>query len=457
MKKTLFFSMMLTISASTWAQTAIIKGKFHKLLPNGKETQEVLFSKPEEGEIQVILPMVKSRQDQIFRGEVKKEDLNAIRYVGLYDEQYAIYLKAGDELNIDAGDGQIVYSGTVNKENQVFADWYKMIKPLRTYGYTKDGYRLPSAGYLKVIDSLKAPVQQFIKNINTGNAAFDKQAKYFLTYSYKYDVIIPTASGLNIGKQAEYPESLVKFYNDEKWADGNIWTLPMGYHYMLYHAFVKHIIYDGKQGMAVDMLIPEITDKELKAKLILAQAERGATANLVKFLERNEPYMVTKQQKEKIKILLNHARLQEPGGESIDFAYPDANGKIHRLTDNLGKVVLLDLWATWCVPCLKEQPALEELEKSFEGKNIVFISLSIDTDQAKWQKMVDEKKLSGLQLFTNNKGSMIGDYEVTEIPRFILIDQNGKMVNFQAPRPSDPKLKALIESTLNNNQTSKSK
>ncbi|MCX2494652.1 TlpA disulfide reductase family protein [Pedobacter sp. PF22-3] len=448
MKKTLIFSAMIAISASSWSQTAVIKGKFHKLLPNGKETQEVFFSKPEDGEIEVILPMVKSRQDQIFRGEVKKEDLNTIRYVGVFDEQYAVYLKAGEELNVDAGDGQIVYSGTINKENQVFADWYKMIKPLRNYGYTKNGYTLPSDGYLRIIDSLKAPVEQFIKNINTGNTAFDKQAKHFLTYSYRYDVIIPTASGLNIGKKDEYPESLVKFYNDEKWTDANIWNLPMGYHYMLYFAFVKHIIYNSKQGMAADILIPEISNKELKAKFIVAQAERGANMNLVQYLERNEQYMQTNQQRDKMKVMLKRARMQEPGGDWIDFSYPDAAGKMHKLSDNLGKVVFIDVWATWCAPCLKEQPALEELEKSFAGKDVVFLSLSIDTDKAKWQKMVEEKKLSGLHLFTNNKGSVVSDYEVTEIPRFILFDKNGKTVSIDAPRPTDAKLKALIESTL---------
>jgi len=448
MKKTLFFAAMLAVSATSWSQTAVIKGKFQKLLPNGRETQEVFFSKPKEGESEVILPMVKSRPDQIFRGEIKKEDLNTIRYVGIFDEQYAVYLKAGDELNVDAGDGQIVYSGTVNKENRVFSDWYNMIKPLRRYGYTKDGYRLPSAGYLKIIDSLKVPVEQFIKNINTGNTAFDKQAKYFLTYSYQYDVIIPTASGLNIGKKEEYPESLVKFYNDEKWNDANIWNLPMGYHYMLYFAFVKHIIYNVKQGMAADFLIPEISNKELKAKFILANAERGATMNYVQYLEHNEQYMQTKEQREKLNVLLKRGRMQQPGGDWIDFSYPDAGGKMHKLSENLGKVVLIDVWATWCAPCLKEQPALEELEKSLEGKDVVFISLSIDTDQAKWQKMVAEKKLSGLHLFSNNKGPIITDYETTEIPRFILFDKNGKTVSFNAPRPSDPKLKTLIESKL---------
>lgn len=439
---------MLALAASSWSQTAVIKGKFHKLMPNGREAGEVFFSKANDGDLEVIMPMIKSRQEQVFQAEVKKEDLNTIRYVGLFDEQYAVYLKPGDELTVDAGDGQIIYSGKVNKENQVFADYYKMVKPLRTYGYTKDNYRLPSDGYLKIVDSLTKPVEQFIKNINTGNAAFDKQAKYFLTYSYKYDVLIPTASGLNIGKENEYPESLVKFYNDEKWTDANIWTLPMGYPYMLNFAFVKHIIYNAKQGMAADFLIPEISNKELKAKFILAQAERGATMNYVQYLERNEQFMQTKEQREKIKVLLKRGRLQQPGGDWIDFSYPDASGKMHKLSDNLGKVVFIDVWATWCAPCLKEQPALEELEKSFAGKDIVFISLSIDTDKAKWQKMVEEKKLSGLHLFTNNKGPVVSDYEIKEIPRFILFDKHGKTVDINAPRPTDAKLKALIEATL---------
>jgi len=439
---------MLAISASSWAQTAVIKGKFHKLLPNKKDVSEVFFSKANEGDLQVIMPMVKSRQDQIFRGEVQKDDLNTIRYVGVFDEQYAVYLKPGDELNVEAGDGQIVYSGKVSKENQVFADYYKMVKPLRTYGYTSNGYKLPSEGYLKIVDSLATPVEQFIKNINTGNAAFDKQAKYFLTYSYKYDVIIPTASGLNVGNKNEYSERLVKFYNDEKWTDPNIWTLPMGYPYMLNFAFVKHIIYNAKQGMAADFLIPEISNKELKAKYILAQAERGATQNYVQYLERNEQFMQTKEQRERIKVLLKRGRMQQPGGEWIDFSYPDAAGKMHKLSDNLGKVVFIDVWATWCAPCLAEQPALEELEKSFAGKDIVFIALSLDTDKAKWQKMVEEKKLSGLHLFTNNKGLIVSDYEVTEIPRYIIFDKTGKTVNINAPRPTDPKLKALIEATL---------
>jgi len=448
MRKTIILSTMLAMSLSSWAQNAVISGKFHKLLPNGREVDRVILSKPEEGELPGIMPILKARHDQTFRSELQKEDMNTIRYVGVLDEQYPIYLKPGETLNLEAGDGAVVYSGKLSKENQVFADWFAMVRPLRTYGYTKNGYKLPSQGYVKILDSLNTPVSQFIKNIRTGNDAFDKQAKFLLTYAYKFDVILPAASGLNIGNRNEYPKLLLEVFNTEKFADANIWNFPLAYNYMLYFGFAKHIIYNGQQGMAGNLLIPEIANKELRAKFILLQAQKGTTNNLVKFLENNQQFMVTDPQRAKMKELLKKARVKVPGGEWIDFAYPDLKGKIHNLSDYRGKVVLIDVWATWCAPCIKEQPALEELEKSFEGKDVVFISISIDTDKAKWKEMVEAKKLSGLHLFSNNQGPIVKDYEVTEIPRFILFDKNGRTVDINAPRPSDPKLKSLIESKL---------
>ncbi len=196
------------------------------------------------------------------------------------------------------------------------------------------------------------------------------------------------------------------------------------------------------------MLVPEITDNPLRANFVLAHAQRGTTQSLVKFLEGNSKYMMNDKQKKELALLLRRANLQVAGGSWIDFSYPDVNGKMHSLSENLGKVVLLDLWATWCAPCLAEVPALEKLEKEFQGKDVVFISLSLDTDKAKWQNMVKQKQLSGVQLFSNSEPRFMQDYEVTEIPRYIVFDKNGKTVNFNAPRPSDPKLKTLIESNL---------
>ena len=109
----------------------------------------------------------------------------------------------------------------------------------------------------------------------------------------------------------------------------------------------------------------------------------------------------------------------------------------------------VDVWATWCGPCRKEIPSLQKVEEQYHGKNIEFVSISIDElkDHDKWNKLVTEKHWGGTQLFADCDWSseFIEAYAVDGIPRFILIDPDGKIVNADAPRPSDTKLVALLK------------
>lgn len=439
---------MLASLSTLSAQHAFVSGKFHKLLPNMQPSDRVFISKPENGDLKVLAEPLIDKDSKVFKAELAPEDQNEIRYVGIFEEQYPVYMRKGEELTIDAAEGHVLYSGKLSKENKVFADWYKLIAPIRDYGYSKGGYRLPQARFAALIDSLALPIEDFVKNIRTGNVAFDKQVKYLLPYSYKFDLLMPFASGFGFASKAAFPPYFHNWFKNETFSDAQLWTLPFGYNYMQYFGFAKHIIYNNEQGMAGELLVSEIADKELKANYILSSAEKGVVQDLVSFLENNRSSMLTEQHKAKMAMLESRAKARVAGGDWIDFAYPDIDGKVRKLSDNLGKVVLIDVWATWCKPCLAELPALEKLEKDFEGKDVVFISLSIDTDKAKWQEMVKSKNLSGVQLFSNNQGPIVQDYQLIGIPRFILFDKNGKTVEFDAPRPSDPKLKELITSKL---------
>ncbi len=119
-----------------------------------------------------------------------------------------------------------------------------------------------------------------------------------------------------------------------------------------------------------------------------------------------------------------------------------------------GKYVYIDIWATWCNPCIAEIPALKSLEKKYHNKNIRFVSISIDDEKsagswdkalAKWRKMVEDKNLTGTQLYAGKDIEFMKDYLVTGIPRFILIDPKGNIVNPNAPRPSNPALENLFK------------
>jgi len=128
------------------------------------------------------------------------------------------------------------------------------------------------------------------------------------------------------------------------------------------------------------------------------------------------------------------------GTPSPTFNYENHKGGKTSLADLKGKYVYIDVWATWCGPCIVEVPALKRLEASYEGKNITFVSISVDRNKDAWQKMVTDKSLGGTQLHYGNDRTFSTEYMIKTIPRFIILDPNGAIINPDAPRPSNPKL-----------------
>ncbi|GGG49638.1 TlpA family protein disulfide reductase [Bizionia arctica] len=145
------------------------------------------------------------------------------------------------------------------------------------------------------------------------------------------------------------------------------------------------------------------------------------------------------------------------GAPSPTFVdYENIDGTTTSLEDLKGKYTYIDIWATWCGPCKAEIPSLKALEKEYHGKNIQFVSLSIDDDRSHggswdkaredWKAMIADKELSGIQLFAPEgwQTPFIREYKINGIPRFLLIDPNGNVVSPDAPRPSSEKLIELF-------------
>lgn len=109
-----------------------------------------------------------------------------------------------------------------------------------------------------------------------------------------------------------------------------------------------------------------------------------------------------------------------------------------------GKYVYIDMWASWCIPCIKEIPHLKELEKNLQNKDVMFLSISIDTKEEAWKKKVAALGLEGELLV--NKDNQLGEaLNVSGIPFFLIYDKEGKLYKYNAYRPSDVRLKPLLE------------
>ena len=132
------------------------------------------------------------------------------------------------------------------------------------------------------------------------------------------------------------------------------------------------------------------------------------------------------------------------GQPAVPFTFKDITGKEVSLSDLKGKYVYIDVWATWCGPCNAEIPHLKKLEEEFEGRNICFVSISCDDSQKAWERFVQAKQLGGIQLHMGGDKSFMEAIRCKGIPRFLLIDQDGKFLNANMPRPSDGKTLEIL-------------
>lgn len=136
------------------------------------------------------------------------------------------------------------------------------------------------------------------------------------------------------------------------------------------------------------------------------------------------------------------------GNPSPSFNCPDINGKMVSLESLKGKYVYIDVWATWCGPCRGELPYMTKLEEAYVGKDIYFVGLSCDQNKQAWEKRIQKGDMKGIQLHMGNKDEFMNKYLINGIPRFILLDREGKIIKADAPRPSSPETSKLIDELL---------
>ena len=149
------------------------------------------------------------------------------------------------------------------------------------------------------------------------------------------------------------------------------------------------------------------------------------------------------------KLIKSWSKLAK-GQPAPNFAYESLDGDTLTMDNFKGSVLYIDVWATWCGPCIGEHPAMEKLQEQFKDQNVTFLAVSIDDTKEPWKKMVATKELGGVHVFAPGawNAQIIEDYMIQGIPRFILIDQDGNIVDATAQRPSG-NIAEDIEALLN--------
>lgn len=454
MKKS-FLILTLSIFGSILLQaenSVIIKGKWER---SGKE---VNLYKVISGRLEPVSTYnLDEERDFGFIFTPKYEGFYAIGngYPGAKNNKFLFYFEPGDQLNIEVNDSTYRLVGENTAENKMMTEWYYWSFPMYSMAVYFDWMVNATATYVDFFPLLEEAIANPFVIRPTANQHFNELFKRFT----EVDFLSTAMHFLHTPRTAhphvdEYPDFYKNIDISSLTHDDFLMRYPSG------SSLLTALIYHNERvnGLAENPMpltdvLAMIKDNSLKGEYLLSKATNIKTyLGYKELIDPYEAFLVTDDQKSRAaEIMAKLAKVETESGKVVNFTHKDVNGNDISLSDFKGKVVLVDVWATWCGPCIAQIPHLKTLEKKYEGKDVVFMGVSVDEqkDYEKWKEFLKKEELHGVQLFAGGfKSDIAKFYNINAIPRFMLFDKSGNLVSKDAPRPSDAELSILIDNEL---------
>lgn len=357
--------------------------------------------------------------------------------VGDDRRNYVVYVKGGEKIHVDLFEKEGVLGGKNTRENKALYQWENHVRDLRMMSGKRGDYK----DFFSYLTKFVAQMDSVKRAIKSGNPVFDELLYKKMDYDVDYCAMVFLMSWKR-PPRTDRPAYYDTILADEKFTSDELLLLPGGLNTLVVY---YNYTYEADKPIKGEAFF---TNTRLRGELLLYLFSIRAkyTSDYEEFISENSK-ILTEEQKERAKVVA--AKLHPSFvGRKGDFTYPDVSGKDVSLSDFEGKVVVVDVWTTTCGACFAQHVYLSKLEEEMQNKDVVFIGISLDKDQQKWKDVVKEKGLDGIQLYASDKSQFAKDYNITGVPRFIVFDKKGCVVKEEAPRPSDSRLKEMIEAEL---------
>lgn len=382
-------------------------------------------------------------------------DMDAVYAKVFYGEnQKTVYLEKGDRARITFDGKNYVNTFKMEGAKAAVADYLNAITFTEV---PEENYALPLDEFLRKLEQKEQDALKLLKARSLSNVGkFEKMEEGRIKYAYGSGVIMYPVGHMLLTQDSTYRPDAAYYETLEKyWIEDEDWLAMDEYRDFIVE--LAHVLdepnretteYYPKTVAQMKYLADHIKNEKIKETLLHylagAYVEQFGIKNITEMENIYRTYVKDSVLTADYRSKYDKWDLSSPGKPSPDFEGVDIDGKTYSLKDFKGKYLYIDLWATWCGPCQRELPFLKELEKKFEGKNIEFLSLSVDHDKAKWEAKVKSGDLSGVQLLIGRGSSFQRAYNIDGIPRFILLDKEGKIVNNEMTRPSSEDTERIL-------------
>lgn len=430
----------------------------------GKNINKVFLFKVENGAIVEIASAMPDNRNAF--GFVFNPDSPGFYVIGRSAQReafnFTLYIKPGDRISLTVQGTSYSLTGNANSpENKEMERWHNIVKGLEEHVYYST-----MATYVEFFPLLEDVVLQ-AENYKPEYPLSTDFAEKF--HAYRVMDLMYIATKFLFTPRSAHPqgEDMADYYNSVSLAsiskNDDILDYPYGSKLLriirMYTTMnaSRDISEEAKKNFSslyacLDRDLPQIRDERLKGETVLSAVPSIQTFEGLQDMENKYgKYLIGDDQKARFREALISKASNGRGQDAFDFRFKDVNGKEVALSDFKGKIVYVDVWATWCAPCRKELPYLKELEAAYKNRNIVFIGVSSDNvkDYDKWVKFLEDNSMKGIQLFAGDRREdIMKPYKITGIPHFLLFDKNGKIVSSSAPRPSSSEIRPLLDELL---------
>lgn len=383
--------------------------------------------------------------------------------VSVDDDVFGARIIPGDTLRIrmfpaeQEGHFDIEYDGPTERESRIWTDFYDVYGYFGQYNIRAD--KDPDITYEDSMTKLGLKDMAFRTKYGDGLDEYHIHRADLMGLFFKA-VLLESKASDNGEDAFEYPEyqKLIKDTDPNDPASISCGLLNRWARFVMRDmggdeltrcsSFMEwadgRITYSNARKILADLLIDlvmghpdELDDKKCKA-----------------FLDRIEKFSPDSQNLvEAGKSAWKAYKATASGSAMPDVTLTATNGDRTSLSSLFGKVLYIDFWATWCGPCLKETPYMGELVKRFkDNDDIVFISISVDETADPWLEKInaDSQTLTWPQYHMPEDQAMefLPKLNINAIPRFVIVDRNGRIFAADAPRPSDDRIDGALLSAM---------
>jgi thiol-disulfide isomerase/thioredoxin len=370
---------------------------------------------------------------------------------------YPVYLQAGDCINLSFKENSVTLDPSgASDENIALFDWESGVNDVKVCSFFH--YFLPGANslgaekFFPMLEKAAAHKKSVLGKLE------GKKGEFFTLLRNKINADLDFYA-LNYIKNsgiAPNDESLPQYYKgvgaSEVFNRGDLLDIPFAG--KMLDTYVWYLG-GGEFTSKWDIKYPVelLSTKELQQEYLLGQASQMKFYDeYLHMVDQVGEDFFDAAYSQRLDNVLQKISWSKPGLAAPDFKGMAPDSTYKSLSDYKGKLVVVDVWATWCEPCRRMMPLFHQLQKEFVGENVEFLSVCVGVwiESEKWLQLSEEFHITKNNFFIAGwQSDFVKDYRISGVPRYLIIDQQGNTVSLNAPNPASPKLREMIWKCLN--------